>query len=394
MKRQFLLQANPMEKEKLLKDLSSFDPDIRKKSLSDISFLIKKGRIRKSDKPTPWINLHIHTFHSFNCEHWSPSRVIYEGWHRNLKYTGTVDFDTLAGLDETLRAGKILDVRVTGGFESRVLIDEWKDIVINSPSEPGIYYLCGKGFKRAPAENSEEGQFFSHLKDVAQDRNRKVIEKLNNYLGEVKVDYEKDVLLLTPSGNPTERHIVESYMKKSEDLLSGKHDRFWSEILSVPESAVEETRKKRPAGFLEMLRKALIKFGGPGYIAPEKENFPRLEEVTAMIEKAGGIPTGTWLDGSSKGEEDAGKFVSFLKGKGIRAITIIPERNYNFKDVTEKEKKVKKLNEFMQACMDMKMPVVCGTELNKTGQPFVDDFTKSEITVYLDYFLQSASVFF
>jgi len=383
-----------MEKEKLLQNLSSFDPTIREKSLLELSALIKAGSIKKSYHPTPWLNLHLHTFHSFNYKNWSPCRIVFEGWYRDLKYTGTVDFDTLAGLNETLMAGQVLNTKVTGGFESRVVVEEWKDVVINSPDEPGIYYLCGKGFKHPPANNTAEGQFFNNLKKIAQERNKKVVQKLNRYLGEVKVDYEKDILPLTPSGNPTERHIIASYKQKSEQSLGDKVDSFWSEILSMPLDLIKDTREKRAPEFLDLLRKILIKYGGPGYITPQQENFPTLDSVIKMIEKAGGIPTGTWLDGTNKGEEDAGMFVSFLKHKGIQAITIIPERNYNITDASDKQKKVKKLNEFMDICISLKMPVVCGTEFNKSGQPFVDDFTKPEISKYLDYFLQSACVFF
>ena len=382
------------EKEKLLESLSSFDPLVRKESLCRLSSMVKKGIIARTENKYPWINLHIHTFHSFNFMNWSPSRVVFEGWQKGLKYTGTVDFDTLAGLDETLVAGDSLGIAVTGGFESRVLVDDLREKVINSPSEPGIYYLCGKGFRKAPRSGTREGDFFEWLNKIAQDRNRKVIERLNNFLGDVCVDYEKDVLTLTPSGNPTERHIIESYYARSKMLKGGSTAGFWSKALSLPEPVVREKMEGGPAIFMEMLRKFLIKSGGPGYIAPDMENFPRLEDVVEMIEKAGGVPTGTWLDGTSEGEKDPEGFVSFMKGKGIRAIAIIPERNYNFPDPAERREKAEKLDRFMKASIDMDMPVVCGTEMNKQGQPFVDDFTRPEISVYLDYFLRSASVFF
>jgi len=380
-----------METKKLLKNLSSFNLKLRKESLLEISKLIKNGKIKKFEKLTPWLNLHLHTFHSFNYENWSPARVIFECWRRGLKYAGTVDFDTLAGLEETLSTGEILGILATGGFESRVLVEEWKDVVINSPNEPGIYYLCGKGFKRTLDADTEEGRFFLNLKKVAQARNREVVDKLNSFLGKVTVNYDIDVLPLTPSGNPTERHIIESYKRKSEQLIPNKSDTFWSEVLSVP---VDSLREKEPAEFLETMRKVLIKSGGPGYIPPERESFPKFDDVVKIIKKAGGIPVGTWLDGTNKGEEDPNIFVSFLKDKGIEAMAIIPERNYNFPEGEEKEKKVLNFNRFMQACMDVKMPVVCGTELNKYGQPFVDDFSKPEISIYLNYFLDSASLFF
>ena len=374
---------------KLIGELSSFDAKVRRQALFNIAELINKGEIKKYSEQKHWLNLHTHTFHSFNYKNWSPSRIVFEGWKTGLQYVGTVDFDTLAGLEETLFAGNLLDMKVTGGFESRVFIEEYKDKVINSPKEPGIYYLCGKGFKQTPSENSKEGEFFKEMKEIAQKRNKKVIEKLNEFLKEVKLDYEKDVLPLTPSGNPTERHIILAYQAKSEEALKERADNFWAAILGEKEETIENLKKDRVQDFREMMRTKLIKYGGPGYIPPEKKDFPKFDEVVEMTKNAGGIPVGTWLDGTNEGEKEPEKLIEFLKSKGLKAITIIPERNWNIKDPEEKRIKVKKLDEFMETCRKMNMPVICGTEMNKFGQPFVDDFTQSELSGYLPYFLKS-----
>ncbi|MCM8762404.1 MAG: hypothetical protein NC929_03705 [Candidatus Omnitrophica bacterium] len=380
--------------EKLITLLSDLNEKVRKESFGKIVSLIKKGKIKRNNAIKPWINLHIHTFHSYNYNNWSPSRIVFEGWKTGLKYVGTVDFDTLAAVDETLFAGKLLDVKVLGGFESRVFIDEMKDVVINSPKEPGIYYLCGKGFLKSPDDNSEAGKFFGYIKGIAQKRNREVIEKLNEYLGEVRVDYYRDVLPLTPSDNPTERHITEAYQRKSEEVMGEKVDIFWSDILKMGADKIRDTRTNKRADFQELLRKVLIKYGGPGYMPPEKKNFPSFDETVRMIEKAGGIPVGTWLDGTSNGEQDPEKLLEFLSDKGIKAIAIIPDRNYNIKDKEEQKLKIRKLDEFITVCQKMKMPVVCGTEMNKFGQPFVDDFTNPVLKRYLSYFHSSAELFF
>ncbi len=376
-----------------VKNLSDFDSQIRANALDDIAWMVRKGKIERASALESWLNLHIHTFHSYNYKNWSPARVVFEAWRTGLEYTGTVDFDTLAGLEETILAGSLFDIKVTSGFESRVFIKEMKDRVINSPNEPGIYYLCGKGFKKRPDKNSESGRFFVSLQDTAQSRNKQVIVKLNAYLKDVIVDYEKDVLPLTPSGNPTERHIVEAYAKKSEEICRQQVDRFWADILNMPEEQICSLRTQNTADFHEVLRKKLIKYGGPGYIPPEKETFPLFDDTVRMIQEAGGIPTGTWLDGTNPGEEKPGELLNFLQGKGIRAITIIPERNYNIAEPQEKKIKVRKLNEFMDECRKKKMPVVCGTEMNRHGQPFVDDFTNPVLSQYLPYFLSSAAMF-
>ncbi|MCX7917256.1 MAG: hypothetical protein N2589_03925, partial [bacterium] len=171
-----------MNIKEIIEELSNFNAEIRRKKLIEISDLINKGKINKDNEFQGFLNIHIHTFHSFNYKNWSPYRIIFEGWKKGLLYMGTVDFDTLAGVEETLLAGKILNMKVVGGFESRVFLKEMKDKVINSPNEPGIFYLCGKGFKKIPDKNSKEHIFFENLKKISQERNKKIINKINEYL--------------------------------------------------------------------------------------------------------------------------------------------------------------------------------------------------------------------
>ena len=376
--------------EQLLSRLSSFDPAVRGEALHTLAATIERGGVKSMEPRKSWLNLHFHTFHSFNYNNWSPARVVFEAWRTGLRYAGTVDFDTLAALEETLTAGRLLGIKVCGGFESRVYLKEYGDKVLNSPKEPGIYYLCGKGFRREPDPASEEGRFFARMKEIAQERNRVIIERLNAFLKDVSLDERRDVLPLTPSGNPTERHMVAAYRKVSEERLGTKVDSFWAAVLGIPEEIVKEQRTVKPEDFEEVLRTKLIKYGGPGYIAPEPSRFPKLEEVAAMTKKAGGIPVGTWLDGTSNGESDPSALVACLERNGIEAMAVIPERNWHIKDPAEKEIKVANFDRFMAVCRERKMPVVCGTEMNKFGQPFTDDFTRPELAKYLSFFLESA----
>lgn len=377
--------------EELINELSSFDENVRQQALNQVVSLCHEGSIERYTPLKPWLNLHLHTFHSYNYNGWSPARTVFEGWRNGLRYLGTVDFDTIAGLEETLLAGEYLGVKVLGGFESRVFVEEMRDKVINSPNEPGIYYLCGKNFREQPGEDTDAGKFFAEMKETAQRRNRAVVVKLNEFLGDVNVDYTADLLSLTPSGNPTERHIVAAYYNKSLECLGEDVDSFWSDILDIPAGRVNSLRNDSPQDLHESLRSRLIKIGGPGYIKPEKENFPLLDDVIDMIEKAGGVPTATWLDGINPGEEHPAEFIEFFRSKGVRAVTIIPERNYNIRDEAERAKKVENLRIFMDVCRDTGMPVICGTEMNKSGQPFVDDFNHPVLAQYLSYFIESAA---
>jgi len=55
--------------------------------------------------------------------------------------------------------------------------------------------------------------FLSYLKKIAQERNRGLMERVNKYLRPVELDYEQDVVALTPAGNPTERHLCLAFAR-------------------------------------------------------------------------------------------------------------------------------------------------------------------------------------
>ena len=376
----------------LLEALSSYDPSVRSAAISEAARRLESGRLAPAAEARPWLNLHLHTFHSFHYRDWSPARVILECRRLGLLGAGTVDFDTLAGLEETFAAGRAFGLPVLTGFESRVFVPEYRDRVLNSPGEPGIYYFCGLGFAARPDPASAAGRFLDGLRATAQARNRKVIERLNHFLGRVTLDYQADLLPLTPSTNPTERHIILAYLRKAEALLAGGADSFWAGVLKIgPEAAA--AYRGSPVEFQELLRARLVKRGGPGYIEPEARDFPVLDEVVAATRAAGGRPVATWLDGTSPGESDPGQWLDFFIGRGLEAVAIIPERNWNLRDPEEKRRKTANLGQFLAACRRRDFPVLCGTEMNRSGQPLVDDFSQPELAGHLDYFLASAGRF-
>ncbi len=75
----------------------------------------------------------------------------------------------------------------------------------------------GVGFPKANLTGEIE-KFLLNLRMTAQQRNIDLTKRVNKYLSPVEVDYAKDVLVLTPSGNATERHICLAY--------AGKRKRF------------------------------------------------------------------------------------------------------------------------------------------------------------------------
>ncbi len=379
--------------EKIIDKLSDFDSRNRFEALYKIAEFVKSGRIRKGNKQ-PYDNMHIHSFHSFNYKNWSPSRIIFEAHKIGLKHVGIVDFDTLEAIEETLLSSKLLGIPAIAGIETRVYVPQFQEIIINSPGEPGIYYINGLGFKKLPEKNSDAERIYRKLHEISGSRNRRIVEKLNNFLSPVVVDYTKDVCPLTPSGNPTERHIIKAYIEKSEKISDISSDDFWSEILKISASEVAEMKKEKMGDFMEKIRSVLVKNGGPGYIKPEPETFPTIYEFIDMVAKNGGIAVGNWLDGTNKGEKDPKKFLEFMLSTGIRIMNIIPERNWNIQNPEEKAVKVGNFELFLSTCIKMNIPVICGTEMNKYGQPFVDDFSIPELKKQLGWFEESVRFLF
>jgi len=120
------------KKEKLIAQLDDFDPEVRKKGLRELKALTEQGAV-KTAPGRGWVNLHGHTFFSFNAYGFSPSRFLWESFSLGLEMAGIVDFDVLDGLEETLGAAQTLGMNAAVGIETRVFVKEYEDRVINSP---------------------------------------------------------------------------------------------------------------------------------------------------------------------------------------------------------------------------------------------------------------------
>ena len=207
--------------EELERKLDSFDSADRKKALTALCRKVETGEIELPDAGTE-VNLHYHTFFSYNTYGYSPSKIAWLARKRGLAAAGVVDFDVLDALEEFLEAAKMLGLKACAGLESRVFVPEFSDRVINSPGEPGISYHMGVGFPKARLE-AEQEEFLLSLRKTAQKRNKDLMERVNKHLRPAELDYERDVLVLTPSGNPTERHICLAYARKARELFGDEN---------------------------------------------------------------------------------------------------------------------------------------------------------------------------
>ncbi len=374
--------------EQLEQQLDSFDFAERKEALSELKRLVKSGDICLPE-PGKETNLHFHTFYSYNYKNYSPSKIAWLACKTGLGLAGIVDFDVLDGLEEFMEAGRTLGLKVSVGMESRVFVPEFGQKSINSPGEPGIAYHMGIGFPKAVFRGKSDS-FRESLCALAQKRNKELILRVNAFLSPVELDFEKDVVPLTPSGNATERHICLAYSRKARAEFSDNEELafYWSEKLGeeIPAADLPESKN-----ILNLIRKKTMKQGGIGYVMPDAGSFPKMADMNSFVLAAGGIPTLAWLDGSSDGEQDLEGLLKVAMSTGVAAVNIIPDRNYTpglgYNDV-----KCRELYKIVNLAKKLNLPLIAGTEMNSPGQKFIDDYKSAELSPLRDEFLKGAYI--
>lgn len=354
--------------DKLEQLLDSFDPAQRKEALAQLWDMAKTGKIELA-APGSDVNLHSHTFFSYNAYGYSPSKFAWLARKRGLAAAGIVDFDVLDAVEEFWAAGKLIGLKRVASLESRAFVPEFSTRVINSPGEPGIAYNMGVGFPR-----EIQHPLLSQMRQTAEARNRELVRRVNAFLKPVELDYDKDVLPLTPNGNATERHICEAYSKKGDE-------NFWKQKIGDYPSA--------PAKFQALIRSKTMKRGGPGYVQPDAGSFPLIADMNKFTLDSGAIPTLTWLDGTSEGEKAIEELFETEMKSGAAALAIIPDRNYT---PGVKDEKVKNLYDVIALAEKHGFPVVIGTEMNAPGNKFVDSFETAELKPLVPIFLKGAHI--
>ncbi len=356
-------------------DLNRFDPQARPRALAELLSLAEKGEI-PLEPALDVCNMHCHTFFSFNAYGHSPSSLAWLGKRRGYPRMGIVDFDVLDGVDEFLQASTLAGVKGTAGIETRVFIPEFASHEINSPGEPGIAYHMGIGFTTGRVPDSA-APLLASLRNRAAQRNRTVVERVNAYLAPVEIDYEEDVLPLTPAGTATERHIVVAYIQKVGRQVKNPAA-FWAEKLQIALEQAQTLLQDSPK-LQNQVRSKLMKRGGVGYVNPTPEMFPTVEEFHKLIQACQALPCAAWLDGTSEGEKAIDELLELLIGKGVEALNVVPDRNWNIPDPKVKALKVQNLYDIVQLARQMDLPINAGTEMNSFGNRLVDDFNAPEL---------------
>ncbi len=368
--------------------LDDFDLVVRREALGRLLDGAERGEVALPAAGAD-VNLHCHSFFSYNAYGYSPTKLAWLARKHGWAVAGIVDFDLLDGLGEFLTAGRLLGLKTCVGMETRVFIPEFSQHVMNSPGEPGISYHMGVGFPSARLEG-ETRSFLQGLRKTSEARNRGLVERVNAYLTPAALDYDRDVLVLTPSGNATERHICLAYARRAAAVFADDAARaaFWSEKLGVDAAALDLPEGPKLQG---LIRSKTMKRGGVGYVQPDSGSFPWLANTNRFLLAAGAIPVQTWLDGTSDGEQRIEELLQVGLESGVAAINVIPDRNYG---QAAGEEKLRNLYHVVEVARKLDLLVVMGTEMNNPGQKLVDDLASPELSPLAPLFLEHAYAFY
>jgi len=368
--------------------LNDFDAATRRAALEGLAAGVAKGEVPEPPAAGGHVNIHAHTFFSYNGYGYSPSDYAWRARKAGLLVAGVVDFDVLDAVEEFLAASELLGLRGCTGMETRVFVEEFAAREMNSPGEPGIAYVVGVGF--VPGAGAGH-PLLAELLQIAQERTRAIAARVNPFLAPADVNYEQDVVSLTPKGNATERHLCMAYDQRARTVFADPDARaaFWAEKLGQPVEKMQALLDDGPA-LQALIRAKTMKAGGIGYVQASGREFPALARFNAFTLECGAIPTYAWLDGTTPGEKDIEELLDVMTAQGAAGVTVIPERNWNFKDPAVKQAKVANLHHFAELARARHLPLFAGTEMNAFGQRFVDDFETPELKPLLPTFQEGA----
>jgi hypothetical protein len=374
-------------KESVESQLNSFRISDRRRALK---------RLLESEALPPegcQVNMHAHSFFSYNGYGYSPTHLAWVFRRLGLYAAAVCDFDVLDGMGEFYDAGLVLGLRTSVHLETRAFFDDFADREINSPGEPGVSYVMGAGFAHTPEEGSPQRATLEALRSQARRRNELLVQRINARLPSAAIDYDSDVLPLTPSATATERHIVKAYISKAATLIpeGDALAHFWGERLSVGSDEVLRSMED-PYRFEELIRARLVKRGGLGYKQPTPRSFPPIDSFIDWVLACRAVPMAGWLDGSSEGEREPLTLLENLVAKGAAAVNIIPERNWNIREPEVRKRKIAALKEFLAASVRLELPINIGTELNRPGLPMFDDLAGEILGGYRNCFLRGARI--
>jgi hypothetical protein len=326
-------------------------------------------------KPMGYVNNHIHTIYSFSP--YSPTRAIWEAKMSGLATAGIVDHDSIAGANEFIIAGKLIDMPVTVGIECRVSMKEtpFASRRLNNTDQVGIAYVAIHGIPHHKIDDVEA--FIKPYRDKRHLRNRKMVDKMNTLFGEGFMSYDEDVIPLSmadENGSITERHLMFALGKKMISL--------YGKGLTLLQYLEEDLRIQVSAGIKDKLMDEYNPFYDYDLLGLLKGNFvkhiyvdaheecPDVKDFVTFAKSIGGISAYAYLGDvkdSVTGDKADMKFeddfldelMAYVKEVGFSAVTYMPSRNTK-----------EQLTKLRSLCESYELFQISGEDINQPRQSF------------------------
>ena len=322
-----------------------------------------------------YINNHIHTTYSFSP--YSPAAAVYAARMEGLCTAGIIDHDSIAGAREFIAAAEIVDMPVTVGMECRVSMAGTRldGRRTNNPDQVGVSYMT---IQSVPHDQIDAlDAFFRPYRALRNQRNRKMVEKINQLLPDVHLDFDRDVLPLSQyagGGSVTERHLMYALAKRLTEQ-SGRGEAMTVRLEAMGLQLSEKQRGQMldltyPFYEFDVLGSLKSAFVPESYLDAE-EVCPKLADVTALCREADALLCYAYLGDvgqSVTGDKKAQKFeddyledvFESLREEGVKAVTYMPTRNTRAQ-----------LERLRGLCGQYGMFQVSGEDINSPRQSFV-----------------------
>ncbi len=367
-----------METTVLLETISRTDitADERLAALAELKNQIDIGEI-----PTPergiFVNNHIHTCYSFSP--YTPTSAVFYAWKAGLRTAGIMDHDSVGGMREFIRAGEIMEMPITCGFECRVNV-EGTPLVgrkINNPDQKSCAYLAMHGIPHQNIDRAEA--VLSGLREKRNERNRKMCAKITDLVKDngITLDFDANVYPLAMAregGSVTERHICYALTKKITAKYPNREDAcgFIEKLTGVPLGKTREKLLTAPDNFYEYDILGVLKghLVGKFYVDATDECIG-IRDFTALAKELGAISAYAYLGDvgeSPTGDKKAQKFeddyldelFEVLRDTGFSAVTYMPSRNTK-----------EQLRRVMDLCHANGLFEISGEDINSPRQSFI-----------------------
>ncbi|MBQ3556270.1 MAG: PHP domain-containing protein [Oscillospiraceae bacterium] len=322
-----------------------------------------------------YINNHIHTTYSFSP--YSPTAAVYAARMEGLCTAGIIDHDSIAGAREFLAAAEIIGMPVTIGMECRISMDgtRLEGRRTNNPDQVGVSYMTIQGVPHHQIDRLD--QFFRPYREARNRRNRLMIDRINEMLPELALDFDRDVLPLSlghEGGGVTERHLMYALAIKLTEKV-GKGQAMVDKLAAMG-LALSDKQKAQMLDLeypfyeydlLGILKGAFV----PAVYIDATDECPKLPDVVALCKEVDATLCYAYLGdvgNSVTGDKKAQKFEDdyledvflCLQEEGVKAVTYMPTRNTP-----------EQLERLRGMCDQYGMFQISGEDINSPRQGFI-----------------------